>query len=83
MGGQHDLNEGVVRAIGNPAMRFNEDHLRMLRAVRFSANFGFPIECDTEKAIVLLAEKVESVSPERLAAELRLMFSRHGRGEAL
>lgn len=83
VGGQHDLNEGVVRAIGNPAMRFNEDHLRMLRAVRFSANFGFPIECETQKAIVLLAEKVESVSPERLAAELRLMFSRHGRGEAL
>ncbi len=83
VGGQHDLNEGVVRAIGDPIMRFEEDHLRMVRAIRFSANFEFPIESNTRKAIVLLARKVESVSPERLAAELRLMFSRHGRGEAL
>ena len=83
VGGQQDLSEGVVRAIGNPIMRFEEDHLRMLRAIRFSANFEFPIESNTRKAIVLLARKVESVSPERLAAELRLMFSRQGRGEAL
>ena len=83
VGGQNDLNEGVVRAIGDPIIRFEEDHLRILRAIRFSANFEFPIELETRKAIVVLAGKVESVSPERLAAELRLMFSRHGRGEAL
>ena len=83
VGGQNDLNEGVVRAIGDPIMRFEEDHLRILRAIRFSANFEFPIEPETRKAIVVMAGKVESVSPERLAAELRLMFSRHGRGEAL
>ena len=64
-------------------MRFAEDHLRMLRAVRFSANFEFPLESQTRHAIDRLAHQLALVSPERLAAELRLMFSREGRGQAL
>ena len=43
VGGRRDLEDGVIRAIGNPVRRFNEDHLRMLRAVRFAARFGFDI----------------------------------------
>ena len=83
VGGQQDLHEGIIRAIGDPDMRFGEDHLRMLRAVRFSANFEFPLESHTRDAIDRLAHQLALVSPERLAAELRLMFSRAGRGQAL
>ena len=83
VGGQQDLHEGIIRAIGDPSMRFGEDHLRMLRAVRFSANFEFPLESHTRDAIDRLAHQLALVSPERLAAELRLMFSRAGRGQAL
>ena len=83
VGGQKDLAEGIVRAIGVPSMRFGEDHLRMLRAVRFSAGFGFPLERETRRAIESMAHLVESVSPERIAAELRAMFARRGRSEAI
>ena len=83
VGGQQDLHDGIIRAIGDPGMRFGEDHLRMLRAVRFSANFEFPLESHTQDAIERLAHQLALVSPERLAAELRLMFSRAGRGQAL
>ena len=83
VGGQADLASGVVRAIGMPALRFGEDHLRMLRAVRFAAAFGFLLEEGTRSAIVRLAPLVRSVSPERIAAELRTMISRPGRQRAL
>jgi poly(A) polymerase len=83
VGGQLDLADGIVRAIGVPSMRFGEDHLRMLRAVRFSAGFGFPLERETRRAIESMAHLVESVSPERIAAELRAMCSRPGRSEAI
>lgn len=83
VGGQKDLAEGILRAIGVPSMRFGEDHLRMLRAVRFSAGFGFPLERATRRAIESMAHLVESVSPERIAAELRAMFARRGRSEAI
>ncbi len=83
VGGQMDLADGIVRAIGVPSMRFGEDHLRMLRAVRFSAGFGFPLERETRRAIESMAHLVESVSPERIAAELRAMCSRPGRSEAI
>lgn len=83
VGGQQDLNDGIIRAIGVPTMRFGEDHLRMLRAVRFSAGFGFPLERETRRAIESMAQLVELVSPERIAAELRTMCSRPGRGRAV
>lgn len=83
VGGQADLAEGIVRAIGVASQRFAEDHLRMLRAVRFSAGFGFVLEADTRAAIERMAGLVTSVSPERIAAELRLMISRTGRTAAL
>jgi poly(A) polymerase len=81
--GRTDLTAGIVRAIGTPAMRFGEDHLRMLRAVRFAAVFGFALEEQTQEAIVRMAHLVTTVSPERVAAELRAMVSRSGRRRAL
>lgn len=83
VGGRADLEAGIVRAIGLPAERFSEDHLRMLRAVRFAAGFAFVLEAGTLEAIHRLAPLVATVSPERIAAELRVMVSRPGRGRAL
>jgi len=83
VGGRADLAAGIVRAIGVPAMRFGEDHLRMLRAVRFAAGFGFVLEGQTRSAIERLGDRVALVSPERIATELRTMLSRPGRGRAL
>ena len=83
VGGREDLAAGIVRAIGTPAMRFGEDHLRMLRAVRFAAVFGFALEEQTRAAIVRMAHLVAVVSPERVAAELRAMVSRPGRWRAI
>ena len=83
VGGRDDLAAGGVRAIGVPAMRFGEDHLRMLRAVRFAAFFGFALDDETRTAVERMAHLVTSVSPERIAAELRAMVSRAGRRRAL
>ena len=83
VGGREDLAAGVVRAIGVPAMRFGEDHLRMLRAVRFAAAFGFALDGETRTAIEKMTHLVATVSPERIAAELRAMVSRPGRRRAL
>ena len=74
VGGQEDLNLGRIRAIGNPAERFEEDSLRLLRAVRFSARFAFAIEAATAAAIVVHASQLKRISPERIAEELRLML---------
>ena len=83
VGGRADLEAGIVRAIGVPALRFGEDHLRMLRAVRFAAGFGFLLDAETRAAIERLAPRAATVSPERIAAELRAMLARPGRGNAL
>jgi len=83
VGGRADLTAGIVRAIGVPAERFAEDHLRMLRAVRFAAFFGFALEAETRAALERMKHLVVTVSPERIAAELRGMVSRPGRREAL
>jgi tRNA nucleotidyltransferase/poly(A) polymerase len=78
VGGRDDLAAGIVRAIGVPAMRFGEDHLRMLRAIRFTGFFGFALEAETRAAIERMTHLIVSVSPERVAAELRAIVSRHG-----
>ena len=83
VGGRADLAAGVVRAIGVPAQRFAEDHLRMLRAVRFTAFFDFVLDGETRAAIERMAHLVVTVSPERVAAELRAMVERTGRERAL
>lgn len=80
VGGQADLQSGLVRAIGEPARRFAEDKLRMLRAVRFAARFGFALEAETEHAIAAQAPTVHQVSPERVRDELtRMLTEGHAR----
>src|SRR6202451_1925268 len=61
VGGRKDLETGIIRAIGDPARRFAEDKLRMLRAVRFAARFEFAIEAETLAAIQHLAREIEVV----------------------
>ncbi|HWG59910.1 MAG TPA: CCA tRNA nucleotidyltransferase [Candidatus Acidoferrales bacterium] len=70
IGGRSDLREGIVRAIGDPARRFSEDKLRMMRAVRFAARFGYTIEPATLAAIEELAPEIRRVSAERVRDEL-------------
>jgi putative nucleotidyltransferase with HDIG domain len=75
VGGLEDLDAGVIRAIGRPELRFEEDRLRMLRAVRFAARFGFEIEAGTRAAIRKLAQRIHAVSRERLRDELTKMLT--------
>jgi poly(A) polymerase len=75
VGGQQDLKAGVIRAIGEPDRRFGEDKLRMLRAVRFAARFGFDVEPETFRAIRRHVKEVQQVSPERLREELTKMLT--------
>lgn len=75
VGGQNDLREGIVRAIGDPRRRFEEDKLRMLRAVRFAARLGYTIEPETERAIWELAPGIAQVSRERVRDELTRMLT--------
>jgi poly(A) polymerase len=80
VGGLADLDAGILRAIGQPENRFEEDRLRMLRAVRFAARFGFQIAPATHSAIRSLAHKIESVSRERVRDELtRMLTEGHAR----
>ena len=78
VGGLDDLRAGLIRAIGDPEQRFEEDHLRMLRAVRFAARFGFEIEPGTWAAIQKLHSKILRVSPERIRDELVRMLTEGG-----
>jgi poly(A) polymerase len=75
VGGIADLNAGVVRAIGRAELRFEEDHLRMLRGVRFAARFGFELEQGTRAAMRALALRVNAVSRERVRDELTKMLT--------
>jgi len=70
VGGRQDIQAGVIRAIGDPAKRFSEDKLRMLRAVRFSARFNYVIERNSVKSIAALSTLIAQVSAERLRDEL-------------
>lgn len=83
VGGREDLESGLIRAIGEPAARFEEDRLRMLRAVRFATRFGYEIEGKTAKAIGGLAPRITEVSWERIRDELVAMFTGPRAGRAL
>ncbi len=69
VGGLDDLGARVIRAIGDPEARFREDHLRLLRAVRFASVLGFEIETASRAAIAAHAEWIRTVSAERVASE--------------
>jgi putative nucleotidyltransferase with HDIG domain len=80
VGGQNDLRAGLIRAIGEPHRRFEEDKLRMLRAVRFAARFDYAIELETEAALRELAPGIGQVSRERVRDELtRMLTEGHAR----
>ncbi|QDU94275.1 CCA tRNA nucleotidyltransferase [Lignipirellula cremea] len=81
--GQRDLHDGVVKAIGDPYERIAEDKLRMLRAIRFTANFRFTMDEATWQAVRREAPLIHKVSPERIAAELRRMLVNGQRATAL
>jgi len=74
VGGEADLRAKILRTIGNPAERFAEDHLRLLRAVRFAAQLGFEIERETFSALRANAAQIENVSAERIREELLRLF---------
>jgi tRNA nucleotidyltransferase/poly(A) polymerase len=78
VGGREDLRAGIVRAIGDPETRFREDKLRMVRAVRFAARFGYSIESKTMQAIQRLARDIAQVSMERLRDELTKILTEGG-----
>ncbi|MCI0353811.1 MAG: CCA tRNA nucleotidyltransferase, partial [Acidobacteria bacterium] len=75
VGGRADLKAGIIRAIGEPARRFAEDKLRMLRAIRFAARFGYSIEPQTLAAIRAQAKEIEQVSRERVRDEIVKMLT--------
>jgi poly(A) polymerase len=75
VGGREDLRVGLVRAIGDPDRRFGEDKLRMLRAVRFAARFGYEIEPATFDAIRKRASEITEVSAERIREELTRLLT--------
>ncbi|MBS7262170.1 MAG: HD domain-containing protein [Eubacteriales bacterium] len=76
--GQQDLRDGVIRCVGKPEVRFREDALRILRALRFAATLDFSIEPETDAAIRRLYPRLRAVSAERILAELKKLLC--GRG---
>jgi poly(A) polymerase len=75
VGGREDLQKKVVRAIGDPALRFEEDYLRLVRAIRFAARFEFTIEDATWNAIAAKKEGIRRISAERILQELDKMLT--------
>jgi tRNA nucleotidyltransferase (CCA-adding enzyme) len=77
-GGLEDINRGLIRCVGSPEERFDEDALRILRAVRFSAQLGFAIEEETLKAIGKRCANLNNISAERIRVELtKILISDH------
>lgn len=83
VGGEEDLKSKLIRAIGNPQDRIEEDRLRMLRAIRFAATYDFAIEADTMAAVRENADKIRSVSQERITTEVSRMLGHPNRAIAL
>jgi poly(A) polymerase len=83
VGGQQDLQAGVVRAIGDAHARFREDKLRMLRAIRFTATLKFQLDTSTKNAICSHHQDLGQVSIERVAQELRRMLAHETRAQSI
>lgn len=83
VGGQADLEQGIIRAIGNPEQRIAEDKLRMLRGIRFATTFGFALDEETAKAIEKHANEVTIVSAERIADEMRKILRNDARARGV
>jgi len=78
VGGRDDLAAGVIRCVGEPKRRFAEDHLRLLRALRFAARFAFTIDDPTLSAIGEYADRLVEVSAERIGYELKRILTEGG-----
>lgn len=77
-GGREDLRRGVIRCVGNPDTRFNEDALRIMRALRFAATYRFSIDADTAASLKRNAQLLNNIASERINAELcRLICGRN------
>ncbi len=83
VGGLADLEAKIVRAIGDPHLRFTEDKLRMLRAVRFAATYEFALDDATRQAIRRMSDDVTQVSGERIGAELRRILTDENRARGV
>ena len=82
-GGQDDVKAGIIRAVGDPAVRFQEDALRILRGIRFAAVLGFVLEPETEQAARRYAHLLQKVSTERIAQELSKLLCGREAGRIL
>ena len=82
-GGQEDLKNGIIRCVGTPEHRFNEDALRILRAARFASAYDFDIEPATAEAAIRLTPTLQNVSPERIFAEIKKLLCGKGVGRVL
>jgi poly(A) polymerase len=83
VGGVEDLQKGVLRAIGDPRKRFEEDRLRLLRAVRFTCRLGYRLDPATADAIRSLAPRITEVSWERIRMEIEKIITLPGRSDGL
>ena len=83
VGGMRDLRAGIIRAIGNPDERFEEDHLRILRAVRFAARLNFTIDPATWAAMLNSAPKITLTAAERIGHEITMMMTEGGAARAM
>ena len=76
--GLADIRKKIIRTIGDPNQRFQEDHLRMLRAIRFTANLNFSLDSSTQEAIIENVAEIKTISAERLCDELSKLLTRGG-----
>jgi tRNA nucleotidyltransferase/poly(A) polymerase len=83
VGGMRDLRAGIIRAIGNPDERFEEDHLRILRAIRFAARLNFTIDPATWDAMRRSAPKITQIAAERIGDEIAMMMTEGGAARAM
>ncbi len=77
VGGVSDLRKGLIRSIGDPSIRFREDPVRMVRAVRFASRLGFRIEARTYKALLKHHAEISKASPARMIEEIYRLFAFH------
>lgn len=83
VGGMRDLRAGVIRAIDDPELRFAEDHLRMLRAIRFAARLNFTIDSATWSGIRHNAAKISQIASERIGEEVMMIMTQGGAARGL
>ena len=82
-GGREDLRQGLIRCVGDPAARFGEDALRILRALRFAAVYGFEVEADTAEAVRRLCPTLARVAAERIRTEWSKLICGEAAAEVL